>query len=201
MPSTHRSLNFHVIFSTYNRVPEIATAWRADLHAYLGGCIKGVGGEALAVGGIADHVHLLMRLRATHCLADVLRDVKAGSSRWVHECHGQRAFAWQDGYAGLSVSPSRIAAVYSYIKRQEEHHRKQTFQEEYLKFLQESGISYDERYLWQQVRTGLAPLPRRNIFLSISGGSGPPNPGGPPPPAMTRIPLRGGKMQRLQPPG
>ena len=82
MPSTHLSLNFHVIFSTYNRVPEIPTDWRADLHAYLGGCIKGVGGEALAVGGIADHVHLLMQLRATHCLADVVRDIRTGSSLW-----------------------------------------------------------------------------------------------------------------------
>ena len=148
MPSTHLSLNFHVIFSTYNRIPEIAEKWRPDLHAYLGGCVRGVGGEPLMIGGIADHVHLLIRLRATHCLADVLRDVKKGSSYWVHESQERRRFAWQDGYGAFTVSPSRIAAVCSYIQNQEEHHRKKNFQEEYLEFLRESGIKYDGRYLW-----------------------------------------------------
>jgi REP element-mobilizing transposase RayT len=100
------------------------------------------------VGGVADHVHILMRLRATHNLADVMRHIKAGSSRWVHERFGRRTFAWQDGYAGLSVSPSRIVSVCSYIEHQEEHHRKKSFQEEYLELLRNSGIEYDERYLW-----------------------------------------------------
>ena len=148
MPSTHLSLNFHVIFSTRDRLPEIAADWRADLHAYLSGCVRGAGGQPLIVGGIADHIHLLMRLRATHCLADVMRHIKAGYLRWVHERHRRRTFAWQDGYAGLTVSPSRIPSVYSYIEHQEEHHRKKTFQEEYVEFLQESGIEYDERYVW-----------------------------------------------------
>ena len=148
MPSTHLSLNFHVIFSTRDRVPEIAAGWRADLHAYLGGCVQGTGGQPLIVGGIADHVHVLMRLRATHSLADVVRDIKAGCSRWVHEHHRRRTFAWQDGYAGLTVSPSRIPSVYSYIQRQEKHHNKKSVQEEYVQFLRESGIEYDERYLW-----------------------------------------------------
>jgi hypothetical protein len=162
MPSTHLSLNFHVIFSTHNRIPEIAEEWRPALHpgkpkaglpgtpvhAYLGGCVRGVGGEPLMIGGIADHVHLLIRLRATHCLADVLRDVKKGSSYWVHESRERRRFAWQDGYGAFTVSPSRIAAVCAYIQNQEEHHRKKSFQEEYLEFLRESGIECDERYLW-----------------------------------------------------
>jgi REP element-mobilizing transposase RayT len=148
MPSTHLSLNFHVIFSTHNRIPEIDPHWQPDLHAYLGGCVKGVDGQPLMVGGVADHVHLLMRLRATHCLAEVVRQIKTGSSHWIHKHHRQRAFAWQDGYAGFSVSPSKIAAVCSYIEHQEEHHRKKTFQEEYLEFLRESGVEYDEKYLW-----------------------------------------------------
>jgi REP element-mobilizing transposase RayT len=148
MPSTHLSLNFHVIFSTRDRMPEIASDWRADLHAFLGGCIREVGGQPLTIGGIADHVHLLMRLRATHCLADVVRDIKAGSSRWVHEHLRRPTFAWQDGYAGLTVSPSGIPSVFAYIGRQEAHHRKKTFQEEYVEFLRKSGIEYDDRYLW-----------------------------------------------------
>ena len=100
------------------------------------------------IGGVADHIHVLMRLRATHCLAEVMRQIKSGSSRWVHECKSRPAFAWQDGYAGLTVSPSKIPVVYSYIRRQEEHHRKKSFQEEYLEFLRESGIEFDEKYLW-----------------------------------------------------
>jgi REP element-mobilizing transposase RayT len=148
MSSTHLSLNFHVIFSTRDRVPAITAAWRADLHAYLGGCVQGSGGQPLIVGGVADHVHLLIRLRATHSLAEVMRQIKAGSSLWAHERHQRRAFAWQDGYAGLTVSPSSIPSAYSYIERQEEHHGKKTFQEEYVQFLRESDIEYDERYLW-----------------------------------------------------
>lgn len=148
MPSTHLSLNFHVIYSTRDRVREIAREWRADLHAYLGGCIREFGAEPLIVGGTIDHVHVLLRLRATQCLADAVREMKAASSRWVHERHRRFGFAWQDGYAGLTVSPAKIRSVYGYIEGQEGHHRSKSFQEEYLQFLRESGIEFDERYLW-----------------------------------------------------
>ncbi|HYY15329.1 MAG TPA: transposase, partial [Gammaproteobacteria bacterium] len=101
-----------------------------------------------AVGGTADHVHMLVGLRATHCLADVLREIKRPSSQWVHETLGVAEFAWQEGYGAFTVSASGIAAVKRYILRQEEHHRKKTFQEEYVAFLRRSGVEYDERYLW-----------------------------------------------------
>ncbi len=99
MPSTHLSLHYHVIFSTKDRAPVIAVAWRERLHAYLGGVVRNVEGVPEAIGGVADHVHLLIGLRATAGLADVVRDVKAVSSRWVHGEVGERAFAWQEGYA------------------------------------------------------------------------------------------------------
>ena len=126
----------------------IASAWRERLHAYLGGVVRNGEGVPEAVGGVADHVHLLIGLRATACLADVVRDVKAVSSRWVHEEIGERSFAWQEGYGAFTVSASQRDVVRAYIAKQEEHHQKRTFQEEYLEMLKRSGIEYDDRYLW-----------------------------------------------------
>jgi len=149
MPSTHLSLHYHIIFSTKNRVPAIAAGWRDRLHAYLGGVVRNVeGGTPEAIGGVADHVHLLIGLRASAKLADVVRDVKAVSSRWVHEEIGNRKFAWQEGYGAFTVSASQREQVRDYIARQEDHHHKRTFQEEYLDLLKRSGVEYDERYLW-----------------------------------------------------
>ena len=148
MPSTHVSLHFHVVFSTKERREFIADPWRERLHAYLGGTVRALGGIAEAVGGTRDHVHMLLSLRATHCLSDVMREVKGPSSEWMHTELKEREFAWQEGYGAFTVSPNRVQAVKHYIATQEEHHRKRTFQEEYLEFLKEGGVEYDERYLW-----------------------------------------------------
>lgn len=148
MPSTHLSLHYHIVFSTKDRRALIAPAWRERLHALVGGIVRDLGGIPEAVGGVADHVHLLSGLKATHCLADVVREIKAGSSRWVHEEIGERAFAWQEGYGAFTVGSPQCADVRAYIARQEEHHRTRTFQEEYLEFLQRAGVEFDERYLW-----------------------------------------------------
>jgi REP element-mobilizing transposase RayT len=148
MPSTHLSLQVHVVFSTRERQPWIEQGWRDRLHAYLGGAIRTLGGVPLAVGGTGDHVHLLVGLRATHRLSDVLREIKVTSSKWVHETTGVRGFSWQDGYGAFSVSPGQADEVRKYIASQEEHHRRKTFQEEYLEFLKRNGVEYDERYLW-----------------------------------------------------
>jgi REP element-mobilizing transposase RayT len=113
------------MFCTKYRTPAIAAAWRERLHAYPGEAVRNVNGVPEAIGGFVDHMHLLIGLRANACLADVVRDVKAVSSRWVHEEIGERSFAWQY-----------------------EHHRKRTFQEEYLELLKRSGEDYEERYLW-----------------------------------------------------
>ena len=148
MPSTHLSLHYHVVFSTKNRVPTIAEAWRGRLHAYLGCVVRNVEGVPEAIGGVADHVHLLIGLRATARLADVVRDVKAVSSRWVHDETGVREFSWQEGYGAFTVSASQRDMVREYIAKQEEHHRQRTFQEEYVELLKRSGVEYDDRYLW-----------------------------------------------------
>src|SRR5438552_9952391 len=147
MSSTHLSLHYHLVFRTKNHESVITSAWRDRLHAYLGGVIRTLGGAPEAVGGVADHVHLLVGLRATHTLADVLREMKSVSSAWVHEDAGVSSFAWQEGYGGFTVSASQLEKVRVYIQRQEEHHRTRTFREEYIELLQRSGVEFDERYL------------------------------------------------------
>ena len=147
MPATYCSLHYHLIFSTKERLPMLSKDWRGAMHTYLGGIVKNLNGVPLAVGGLEDHVHLLVGLRATHCLSDFMRELKSGSSEWAHATAGKK-FAWQPGYAGLTVSPSQIEKVKHYVLEQEEHHRRQTFQEEYLELLKLSGIEYDERYVW-----------------------------------------------------
>jgi REP element-mobilizing transposase RayT len=148
MPSTHVSLHIHIVFSTKARRACIKECWEERLHCYLGGILRGLKGVAEEIGGTSDHVHLLVSLGACHRLADVIRDLKSSSSKWVHEVVGNPLFGWQDGYGAFSVGASEIDAIRKYIRGQEEHHRKKTFQEEYIDLLIHSGIEIDERFLW-----------------------------------------------------
>ena len=147
MPSTHTNLLYHLIFATKNREPLISTEWRERLHEYLCGAVRGLGGTPLGIGGVADHVHLLVLLKPTHCLSDFMRELKKSSSTWVVAEHATKAFHWQEGYAAFTVSASAKAAVQEYIAGQEEHHRHKSFREELVEFLKKSGVQYDERYL------------------------------------------------------
>src|SRR4029079_10151222 len=140
MASTHLSLHYHLIFSSKNRAPFIRENWRGRLHSYIGGIINDLGGIPEKIGGVEDHIHLLIGLRATHRLADILREIKSSSSKWVHEEIKNPQFGWQEGYGAFTVSASQIEAVKSYIADQKEHHRKKTFQEEYLEFLKQCGV-------------------------------------------------------------
>jgi REP element-mobilizing transposase RayT len=147
MSSTHLSLTIHLVFGTKNREPVITAEWIGKLHAYLGGTVRGLDAVPLEIGGVADHVHLLVGMKATHRLSDMVREIKSESSRWVHEQTGKREFAWQDGYGAFSVSPSQCDAVRKYIQNQVEHHRVRSFREEYLDFLKRAGVEFDERYV------------------------------------------------------
>jgi putative transposase len=143
MASTYLSLHYHLVFATKNREAVIAPEWRARMHEYLGGTISGLGGFSQGVGGVADHVHLLVGLKATHCLADVMREWKKASSAWVHEQIGLQSFAWQEGYAAFTVSAPARPAVRQYIANQEEHHRGRSPRDELLDMLAKAGIEYD----------------------------------------------------------
>lgn len=147
MAHTAANLVIHVIFSTKGRRPFIAPEIRDDLLAYLGGIVRELGGTALIVNGTADHVHMLMRIRPAQALAEVMRVVKTNSSRWARQ-KWQARFAWQTGYGSFTVSESNVPAVSRYIANQEEHHKKRSFQEEFVAFLKKNKIPYDERYIW-----------------------------------------------------
>jgi REP element-mobilizing transposase RayT len=148
MPSTHLSLHVHIVFSTKNREPIILPVWRDRLHAYIGGILRTLQAIPDSVGGVEDHIHLLVGIRANHAVADLVREIKSLSSRWIHEELRQTRFAWQEGYGAFTISSSEIAALQEYISKQEEHHRARTFQDEYLDFLARQNIGFDEKYLW-----------------------------------------------------
>lgn len=149
MGHTYTNLSYHLVFSTKDRQPLISKSAQPKLYAYIGGIIRDLKGEMLAIGGVEDHVHILCRLGTAVALADALRQIKGSSSRWVNEeLKLGRKFAWQTGYGAFSVSQSKTANVERYIAEQEDHHRKRGFKEELLDFLQKHGVEYDERYLW-----------------------------------------------------
>ncbi len=135
------------IFSTEGRRPWIKAEFRDDLIAYLGGIVREMNGTALIINGADDHVHMLIRARPVHSAAEIARVVKANSSRWLREKHSG-AFAWQIGYGVFSVSESSVDAVAKYIAGQEEHHRKRSFQQEYVAFLKKNHVEYYPRYIW-----------------------------------------------------
>ena len=134
MGSTFLSLHYHIVFSTKDRRPLIRSSWRAQLHKYLGGTIKGLNGIPESIGGVEDHVHLLVGLRATICLADFMRELKKGSSVWAAENH-DRLFEWQDGYAAFTISATHRGALGKYIANQDAHHKKVNFKDELKRLL------------------------------------------------------------------
>ena len=147
MPSTFLSLHYHLVFSTKERVPLIASGWLVRLHEYLGGAVRGLDGVPQGIGGTSDHVHLLVGLKATRPLADFVRELKKASSAWMRDTAGERAFAWQEGYAAFTVSATARGRVQTYIANQEEHHRKRSFREELLELFRRAEVEFDERFL------------------------------------------------------
>jgi putative transposase len=143
MAHTYASNFIHCIFSTKDRTPAIASERMAELFAYLAGVAKGEGFTLVAAGGTRDHVHLLFILPATHSLAQAVQKLKGSSSRWMG-----RGFAWQEGYGAFSVSSSQVPVVKRYIRDQERHHAKRSFEEEFTAILRSCGIEYDARYVF-----------------------------------------------------
>lgn len=149
MSRTYVCLFMHIVFSTKSRARYIVPDLKPQLHAYLGGLIRELKGKAHIINCTEDHVHLLVSLPPMVSLADALRFIKSNSCKWVHEKWPRRsAFAWQLGYGAFSVSKSNVAEVTDYIRNQEEHHRKFTFQEEFLALLHKHDVEYDVRYIW-----------------------------------------------------
>jgi len=150
MPQSLDQVYLHTIFSTKDRFPFFQTLEiQRDVHAYLASVCQQLDCKAMRFGGVAVHVHLLTRLPRTVTIADFVKETKRVSSRWLHERDEPwKKFGWQAGYGVFSVSASKVGEVQRYISHQPEHHRKQTFQDEYQEFLVRHGVDFDERYVW-----------------------------------------------------
>ena len=154
MPNTYTNLLFHIVYSTKYRKPLIKAEWRDDLYGYMGGIIRDEKGTLLCAGGMPDHVHLLAKLPPTIAVSDMLRLIKANSSKWAGERDDVRYFEWQEGYAAFSVSESQVDRVRDYVLCQEEHHRTMPFKQEYLGLLRKHKIEFDERYVFEEEHIG-----------------------------------------------
>lgn len=141
----------HIIFSTKNREALLQDKeFRAKAHAYLAGICKNLGCPALVIGGVEDHVHILCRLGKTIEIATLVRELKRDSSKWIKENNtALDDFHWQAGYGAFSVSPSHIDALVKYIRNQEEHHHRESFQDEFRWICKKYGVEFDERYVWE----------------------------------------------------
>lgn len=148
MASTFTNLLCHIVFTTKDRLPRINEGIRERLYEYIGGIIRKEGGVLLEIGGVADHVHLLVKLKTDTPIATIIRLIKSRSSKWLNEQpDSEERFEWQAGYGAFSVSESQVARVRRYIQEQENHHKKVSFKDELIVLLQRHRIDYDERYL------------------------------------------------------
>jgi REP element-mobilizing transposase RayT len=149
MSQSLSKLYVHLIFHVKNNECLIRQEDEDELYAYIGGVIKLSKSIPININGTKDHLHVLCIMSKNISLADLLEDIKGNSSRWIKtKSTHYKNFAWQGGYSGYSVSQSKVEAVNRYIENQKEHHKHQTFKEEYLQFLNENGIEYIEEYLW-----------------------------------------------------
>lgn len=152
MPNTYTQIHIHAIFAVKNRHALISKTWEQRLYQYITGIVQNHGHKLLAINGMPDHIHLLFGFRPTQSLSDLMRDVKGDSSLWINENKFlDRKFSWQEGYGAFSYSKSQIHAVATYIENQEQHHRKKSFIEEYVKILQEFEIEYDVRFIFKPI--------------------------------------------------
>jgi putative transposase len=149
MATTFTNLLYHLVFSTKDRQLLLTPELLVEVCGYMGGIVREHDGVLLDAGGMADHVHLVIKLKPDVSISELMRLVKANSSKWINERPGaQPRFEWQAGYGAFSVSESQLAVVRNYVRHQEEHHRRRSFQEEFLEMLRRHGISFDERYVW-----------------------------------------------------
>ena len=148
MPDSYMNLLYHIVFSTKDRRPLITSEYELRIYDYIGGTIRSLGGICLELNGTEHHIHLLTKLRPDRAVSDVLRDLKANASGWMHDVFPSlKHFSWQRGYGAFTVSQSNVDEVRRYIAKQKEHHRKFSFRDEFIEFLKANGIEYDERYI------------------------------------------------------
>ena len=151
MGNTYSQLYIQTVFPVKFRKALIARHWKEELMAVMGNLINETGCQTLIVNGVEDHVHCFFRLRPSLSISEVMKSVKAKSSKWINENRlTVERFEWQPGFGCFSYAQSQFDAVYHYIKNQEKHHQKRSFRNEYLEFLDRFGIEYDEQYLFHE---------------------------------------------------
>lgn len=148
MPNTYTNLLYHIVFSTKDRELLITNDIKEELYRYIGGIIREQGGVQLEVGGDEDHIHILAKIKPSIAVSDMLRVIKANSSKWANGGKSRLRFAWQEGFAAFTVSESRVGSVTEYIRNQVEHHKRLSFQGELVGLLERHRVQYDPRYLW-----------------------------------------------------
>ena len=149
MAGTYSQIYIHYVFAVKGRENLLQKAWRDEVFKYIAGIIKGKNQKPIIVNGVADHVHIFVGLKPSVSISDLIRDIKNNSSNFINEQkYLDKKFSWQGGYGVFSYAHSQVESVYNYIANQEEHHRKKTFREEYVEFLMNFEIEYNEKYLF-----------------------------------------------------
>lgn len=152
MAGTFSQIYIQIVFAVKGRENLIGKSWKDELHKYISGIITNKGQKSIIVNGVSDHVHIFVGLKPAMAISDLVRDIKNNSSNFINEKKFIKGkFSWQEGYGAFSYAHSQIENVYQYIANQEEHHKKKTFKEEYLDFLQKFEIEYNEKYLFEWI--------------------------------------------------
>ncbi len=152
MANTYVQIYLHYVFAVHNRDCAIMPEWKDELYKYITGIVTNQRQRLYAIGGMYDHVHMLVSMSPSTSPSDLMAEVKRSSSRWINEKRFVPGrFAWQEGYGVFSYAQSQIKSVIQYIEDQEEHHRNRTFREEYIDILKSFNIEYDERYIFKEV--------------------------------------------------
>ena len=152
MANTYTQIHIHFVFAVKFRESIISSSWKDELYKYITGIVQNNNHKLIIINGMPDHVHLLIGIRPNQTISDLIKDIKSNSSKWINEKKFlKHKFEWQEGYGAFSYSKSQICDVIKYINEQEKHHQKRTFKEEYLEFLQRFEISFDEKYIFEDL--------------------------------------------------
>ena len=152
MANTYTQIYIHIVFSVKGRQSLIQKSWKEELHKYICGIVSGKEQKVYAICGLADHIHILVSIKPNIALSDLIRDIKANSSKWINEkgfVLGK--FQWQEGFGAFSYAQSQLDAAIAYINNQEQHHLVKTFKDEYLELLQKFNVEYNDKYLFEWI--------------------------------------------------
>ncbi|QOG02022.1 IS200/IS605 family transposase [Flavobacterium sp. MDT1-60] len=152
MANTYTQIHIHFVFAVKFRQAIIGNEWKEELYKYIGGIIKNNNHKLLAINGVSDHVHILIGVRPVQSISDLMKNIKQDSSKWINASKFlKNHFEWQEGYGAFSYSKSQLNAVVNYIQSQELHHKKKTFREEYVDFLEKFEVDYDEKFIFKEL--------------------------------------------------